>query len=202
MQLERGKKTRYDEHEIIASGSIIDISARTTAITLNTTYIGYRFSIEITLNDAITVDGIVDLLCLADGSDKKIDIKSSGFFYHDGTNIITYNYYYFIVGGSIIINFELRCLAGSYTFKPSDIFSGNISWAIKNPTFNGGGAGGGFATSDGKYCYYDNIGYSEDGELGYPLNSGYFEFHDGESRYFGRPVFRNLPPIGFKQLYN
>lgn len=177
--------------KIIRSGEITAPGATTRragTITLNSTYIGYTFNVIIDManfnnNVAYAETWASKIQLFMRESYTKADMNSSGLWFNDGTNSLIYNMRYFLKFNSsqLVLQFNIRCQAGSYTFTPqTDVPIYKFYYQIANPTrgmpYGGGGAGSGA----GKYIYVDTIVFSEDGSIKTALASTTYEFLVGE----------------------
>lgn len=193
--------SKFNMYKIIASGDIT-VAPRNANITLTTTNIGYKLSVIVKDVVTDTNNMIGDLFIRVNGKTyfniigEQMDIKGSGSFYDDGTNKVIYSYDYRIFHSDLIIEFRVRLLAGSLTFNPTAVFSGDLHWEICNHTIQATTGGGAVLPGDGKYYFSDYIVYNPDGTIKTPILSNLIEFKGGESNHFPKPM-ANI--IGYKR---
>lgn len=177
-------------NKIIASGTA-NVVPRAGSLTLTSTNIGYRFEVIITGITLPTKILTSNITLKANFTNNKMDINSSGIFYNDGTNKVSYSYYYYlnIFDGTLHIFFNMRATDGSYTFNPTDYFTKGIYWEISDlVTINLSGSGA-LGIGDGKYFYYDLVSYDTSGTVSVALASSLIEFINGHYAYFPNPLY-------------
>ena len=165
--------------KIIHEG-IVNVTPRSTPITLSGNNIGYLMDIAVyvlpTSGMTLPTAKYMTNVCYLGGLS---DIIKSGTFYDDGTNKVIYEYRYESVFNSrtLRITFALRLISGSFTFNPSNAFGGSLYWQIANNTQGQKYGMGAVIPGEGKYFYLDNIAYNADGTVAIALASDLVEFH-------------------------
>lgn len=198
-----GMSSSFNMYKIIASGKF-DPQVRDASFTLNTTNVAYYGNHLVDITDIannyyLNENVLVNVTIAAKNTTHpetgemlyydRYMLKDSGLWYHDGTNVLWFNYNYRILtlgGGSteakiyLDIALRLRCTNGSMFFVVPPGYGTTIWWEICNPTFGDtyGGKGGGDPL-DGKYIYYDRTTYDMDGTILKPLWSTTYESTGG-----------------------
>lgn len=184
--------SRFNLFKIIHLGDITTPTPRNSTVTLSGSNIGYVFEILIDIFDGLNptkrLDG--DLLINICWDINKVPINGSGVFYDDGTNKVNYKWSakYLLNTQYIKVKYELRLMAGSYSFNPSTStrvpFKNDIYYQIANMTQDVQIGTGGVGAGDGKFYFLDKIYYLSNGTIQTSLSSTTVEFTDGNWAYF------------------
>lgn len=174
----------FNMHKIIAKGSFV-ATPRAGSVTLDSTNIGYRFQIIVNTGLASasnTLSG--DLMLRVYNNQSYSDIADSGLFYDDGTNKAFYRYNYYILDGSIYVEFKVRVVAGSLSINLKNNFSQSLKWEICNNTQVVKGGVGSIGLGSGKYYFFDTISLNADGTTASALASSTVELSSAGWAYF------------------
>ena len=154
--------------KIVHSGSTLNMTysgtKRTSAVTLNSSNIGYVSDICIPIRNATVPNATIfsnsakPQLFVRRMSDKKI-LSYSTVFYNDGTNQADVYYSFFFSGKYLVIRTIVRWIRGSLTITPSgETFDdGSFYWEIANPTRSVPVSIGGGGTPTGQTVAYDSV---------------------------------------------
>lgn len=156
-----------------------DVARAGTLALDNTTYIGYehRTIINIGLPSGVVIPASSDVLINITTS-YGVPFKDTGFFFHDGTNIVWRRCYYYLnpQNGTLTLVQRFRMLGGSYTVNPSTMVQRGIKWSICNQTQAVPGGGGGVGNYTNKYYYLDTIILDKNGNILTALESSTVQF--------------------------
>lgn len=187
----------FNMYKIIKEGYIEPVP-RAGTVTLAGDYIGYLLVLNIEIGktgeDFPPYPGefssrIMTNVC----RDKdKSPITGGGLYWWDGNNRAFYSNSFRLIPNTnkLSIQFGIRCVEGSVTINPRNLFSERLYWQISNPTRDAiywGGSGG---LGQGKYIYQDIIVYNEDGTVKEPLQSSTRELNAGD------PAWQTFPYSG------
>ncbi|WP_439946516.1 hypothetical protein [Streptomyces sp. BBFR109] len=187
--------SRFNLYKIIHLGGVSAPTPRNATVTLSGNNIGYVFEILIDLFDNDATQKLTgDLLMNICWDRLKVPIRGSGVFYDDGTNKVNYKW---SCGNKfntqyIFVKYELRLMAGSYSFNPFTStrvpFRNDLYYQVANMTQDLQSGGGVTGPGDGKFYFKDVIAYYPDGSVKTALASTTEEFINGDWAYFPAAV--------------